>query len=75
MRPSRNLPPTIMHMTMNEIAFRSRMMEVQPNSLSPVLSLSEKEIARILGPQTFTGIPCELYSMETFGENYFSVLM
>ena len=30
------------------------------------LSLSEKEIARILGPQTFTG---GLDSMETFGEN------
>ena len=30
------------------------------------LSLSEKEIARILGPQTFTG---GLDSMETFVEN------
>ena len=30
------------------------------------LSRSEKEIARILGPQTFTG---RLDSVETFGEN------
>ena len=39
------------------------------------LSLSEKEIERILGPQTFTGIPCELDSMEIFGEKYFCILI
>ena len=46
---------------------------MQPNSPSPAqsLSLSEKEIVRILGPQTFTGIPGGLDSMETFGEDYF----
>ena len=36
------------------------------NSRTESLRLSEKEIARILGPQTFTG---GLESMETFGEN------
>ena len=35
------------------------------------LSLSEKEIVRILGPQTFTEIPGGLDSMEIFGEDYF----
>ena len=36
------------------------------------LSLSEKEIARILGPQSLGFlVSCELDSMETFGENYF----
>ena len=36
------------------------------------LSLSEKEIARILGPQSLGFlVSCELDSMETFGENHF----
>lgn len=39
------------------------------------LTSSEKEIASILGPQTFTGIPGGHDSMETFGENYFFVLI
>ena len=38
------------------------------------LGLSEKEITRILGPQTFTEIPGGLDSLETVGENYFMCL-
>ena len=37
------------------------------------LTSSEKEIATILGPQTFTGIPGGHDSMDTVGENYFCV--
>ena len=39
------------------------------------LGLSEKEITRILGSQTFTEIPGGLDSLETVGENYFCVLL
>ena len=39
------------------------------------LGLSEKEITRILGPQTFTEIPGGLDSLEKDGENYFCVLL
>ena len=52
----------------------SRMMKLR--LLSPEsLGLSEKEITRILGPQTFTEIPDGLDSLETVGENYFCVLI
>ena len=37
------------------------------------LNPAEKEIAHILGPQTFTGIPGGLDSMGTFGEDYICV--
>jgi len=39
------------------------------------LNPAEKEIAHILGPQTFTGIPGGLDSMRTFGEDYICVLI
>lgn len=39
------------------------------------LNPSEKEIARILGPQTFTGITGGHDSMGTFGEDYICVLI
>ena len=52
----------------------SRMMKLQ--LLNPEsLGLSEKEVTRILGPQTFTEIPGGLDSSETVGENYFCVLI
>ena len=38
------------------------------------LSPSEKEIAQILGPQTFTGNPGGHDSMATFGEDYICLL-
>ncbi|XP_022784752.1 uncharacterized protein LOC111325246 [Stylophora pistillata] len=46
--------------------------EEEPNSepCTESLTPSEKEIAIILGPQTFTGIPGGHDSMETAGENY-----
>ena len=63
------MPQRHQYLTMN-IKLLSRMMKMQPGKLSKPctesLSLSEKEIARILGSQTFTG---GLDSMETFVEN------
>ena len=50
-------------------------MKMQPNSLSPAQRaslLSEKEIAKIFGPQTFPGF---LVDMETVGWNYIFVLI
>ena len=47
---------------MNKLLFKGE----NAAKLSQPCTDSEKEIARILGPQTFTG---GLDSMETFGEN------
>lgn len=65
------------YLLMNEIAFLqddengAKFSEPCTESLTS----SEKEIANILGPQTFTGIPSGHDSMETVGENYFCVFI
>lgn len=46
-----------------------------PDPCVETLNPAEKEIAHILGPQTFTRIPGGHDSMGTFGEDYICILI
>jgi len=46
-----------------------------PDPCVETLNPAEKEIAHILGPETFTGIPGGHDSMGTFGEDYICILI